>query len=309
MLKQADLFDLLPWAKELHIFGGLTEDEILAILQVGFKQVGSPGDVLTRRTEQADSCYLILHGRVEIRNRAHVPIAILEAGELVGEMGMFHSRGERIADAVITRKATLLQLHYGQLRMLFDRVPDLESRFVGRLRKLADSRGETGSRASSFEALPRETIIPTPLVPIQIKMSLARCPIFGGFDTHELGQIVDLGRAVRLEANEYLFKEDDPADCLYVIALGRLAVIRPGGTSDQILANVGAGHCVGELPLVFKLATRSSSVITLTPSTLVAISYEALLVLGRARPELDAKLQHNLAKLVEERVHAGNPET
>jgi signal transduction histidine kinase len=75
----------------------------------------------------------------------------------------------------------------------------------------------------------------------------------------------------RLKAGEYVFREGEPGDVLYIVASGNIAIIKDAGTgSALVLGYRGTGEMVGEVSLITE-AARTASVMAIEPTTLLAI--------------------------------------
>ena len=80
----------------------------------------------------------------------------------------------------------------------------------------------------------------------------------------------------KLSKNEYLFKEGDEPDAMYVVKSGHLQVIKSKGEGEIVLAELGPGAMVGEMAF-FDLKPRSASVRAIKDSELITLPYKALL--------------------------------
>lgn len=85
-----------------------------------------------------------------------------------------------------------------------------------------------------------------------------------GWDRYSISQEYQTG--------EYIFEEDQPADHIYVISSGRLAIIKNAHTDAQlVLSYVGAGELLGEVSLLAN-ERRTATAMAVEPSRLLAIS-------------------------------------
>jgi CRP/FNR family cyclic AMP-dependent transcriptional regulator len=88
----------------------------------------------------------------------------------------------------------------------------------------------------------------------------------------------------KIAKDQYLFREGDPPDCMYVIKSGKLVVVKTKATSEIILAEIGPGAMVGEMAF-FDNKPRSASVRALKDSEVVALPYKALYAQFQNFPE------------------------
>jgi serine/threonine protein kinase/CRP-like cAMP-binding protein len=85
-----------------------------------------------------------------------------------------------------------------------------------------------------------------------------------------------------LPRSQFLFKQEEPAEVLYVIKRGALDILLDGILIDEI----GAGECLGESSVFFLGEARLGSAIALEESELLSLSRERLLQLRTAESEV-----------------------
>lgn len=336
-----NLNDLPASIADLPLFHGLSFVEILDALSRCYRQSIPAGQTLTQIGEAANCCYLILTGRIEVRirvDRERVPVNMLGPGELFGEMGMFTKIPVRLADAVVIRDATLVQIPYTHFDRLEDSHPEIAQKLKQNLHELAIARGREDSAirdgqtpppilapgslegpkdiASIFgesSDSPRTHVQPSlepgetapinaaPLVPIQVKMALARCPIFEGFENDDILKLIDRAEPRRYKVGDAVVRQGDAAQSLFVVALGRLGVNAAVNGENQVLAQLGPGQCFGEIPLAYGLKTRVASVLADTNATVLEITYKNVEEAVQWRPQTDQKFKENVARVAQER--------
>ncbi|MBM3269482.1 MAG: cyclic nucleotide-binding domain-containing protein [Candidatus Sericytochromatia bacterium] len=231
-------------------------------------------------------------------------------------MGLFRDKPYRIADAVIVRDSQLVQLPYHYLKRLEGVAPDVAARLTRNLSEIATTRVRSlaasiapaaASPPADDPAAPAQTqgagAAPeaVTLVPIQIKMALARCPMFEGFDQDDLQRLGDRVQATRYPAGQPVFLAGDRADSMYVVALGRLLVVAEVDGDIQEVASLTAGNCFGELALINAEPVRSASILADTLATILRIGYDDLRDATAWRPRTRERFEANLARLAVER--------
>jgi NTE family protein len=97
---------------------------------------------------------------------------------------------------------------------------------------------------------------------------LARVPIFADLDQSLRDLLSDRARTARIAAGEWLFREGDAADAMYVLRAGRLEVVDEA--SGSIIRVLGRGDALGELALLTS-SPRSASVRAARASDLVMV--------------------------------------
>lgn len=77
---------------------------------------------------EADACYIVVSGRIAISNKSfdgrESMFAIMERGDLFGEMGLFDGLG-RSAEARALEQSSVLRLPYDVLRTVWESKPEL----------------------------------------------------------------------------------------------------------------------------------------------------------------------------------------
>jgi CRP-like cAMP-binding protein len=107
----------IPMRKVLIIFSQMTDSDVDWIAEAGERIHVKAGTVLIGHGARVDHLYIVLDGQLVIRTVSGVPIALLESGEIVGEMSLVDPAPTtvsvevamdatlfRIADDVIRRK-------------------------------------------------------------------------------------------------------------------------------------------------------------------------------------------------------------
>ena len=79
----------------------------------------------------------------------------------------------------------------------------------------------------------------------------------------------------KIGKDQYLFRDGDPPDALYVIKTGKLAVVKAKQAGEITLAEIGPGAMVGEMAF-FDNKPRSASVKALKDSEVITLPYKSL---------------------------------
>jgi NTE family protein len=119
---------------------------------------------------------------------------------------------------------------------------------------------------------------------------LGRAPIFADLSAEVRERIAERSRQLRLAAGEWLFRQGDEGDTLYVIRAGRLEVLTGAG---EVIRVLGRGAALGELALLTS-SPRSASARAARDTDLIAIDrldFERLL---EAEPEVSLALTRTL---------------
>jgi NTE family protein len=109
---------------------------------------------------------------------------------------------------------------------------------------------------------------------------------------------------IRVRAGEWLFRQDDPGDSLYVVLTGRLEVVIESGPVPKVVRLLGRGSSVGEIALLTE-SPRSASVRARRDSELLVVTREHFSRLIEQRPEFAAGLTRVLGRQLRDVHHAG----
>jgi CRP/FNR family cyclic AMP-dependent transcriptional regulator len=105
---------------------------------------------------------------------------------------------------------------------------------------------------------------------------LASSELFSGFDADALRALVAGSRGLECERNVTLFEEGDPADEMFVVRSGRIAVGRRSVDGrESLVALMETGDVFGEMSL-FDGGNRSASARALERSEILGIPYSAV---------------------------------
>ena len=118
-------FDWQNFLRSHPIFSSLNEEEIANLLrdEVSQERVYPQGTVILREGEVGDSVFLISSGSVQVTlwgtRGPLIPLAILQAGEIFGEMAVLERR-PRSATVLAKENCLLLEIAGGEIRKLLE---------------------------------------------------------------------------------------------------------------------------------------------------------------------------------------------
>ncbi len=107
---------------------------------------------------------------------------------------------------------------------------------------------------------------------------LRAIPLFSGLDDYALERLLAMSEEVELKPGEYLIREGEMGDAMYIIVEGNVQVRKKTGDSEVVLAERGAGEVIGEMSVVDQ-APRFASVMALTPIRVMKIDQEMFMAL------------------------------
>ena len=135
--------------------------------------------------------------------------------------------------------------------------------------------------------------------------ALESVPIFDNLLDKELAEVARLTHERTYKKDEYVFKQNAPAEGMYVILDGSVEIKDPD--SGTIFASLNAGDFFGELALLDE-EPRSASAHATQPARLIGFFRTDLLNLIQRSPELGNKILLNLSRVLGERLRKTNEE-
>jgi CRP-like cAMP-binding protein len=130
---------------------------------------------------------------------------------------------------------------------------------------------------------------------------LQQMPIFGAVQDEALKFLLEPVTLISVEAGQFFFREGDPAECMYVLESGRVAVIKDWAGGELVLHHLGQGDCFGEMALL-DLFPRSASVRALDTCHAMALTPAHLYRLLQHSAEQFALIQMNIAREMSRRL-------
>jgi CRP-like cAMP-binding protein len=114
--------------KVLFIFSVLSDGDVEWLAKAGQRVHVDPGEVLIPLGSRIDYLYFVLEGRLAIKTKSGDPIALLESGEIIGEMSLVDPAPTSVSVEVVA-DSTLLRIADGVLRDKLETDPGFASRF------------------------------------------------------------------------------------------------------------------------------------------------------------------------------------
>jgi CRP/FNR family transcriptional regulator, cyclic AMP receptor protein len=104
--------------------------------------------------------------------------------------------------------------------------------------------------------------------------------------------VIDTAVIVTVEGGDFVFREGDPADALYIVRKGVLRIV----SGSIVYETVKPGGIVGEMGIVEQGGRRSASVIAGTRAELEKIDRSAFLMLIRSTPDFALEVMQVMAR-------------
>lgn len=128
--------------RDTPLFGGLDEEELRRLCEMGEIVDLEPGSLLLREGDEADALYVVLDGQLEVTKRSgrsEIPLARVGPGALQGELAALEG-GRRLASVRAVTPAEVLRIPVAAVRELLAAGPDVALAVirtaVGRLRSM-----------------------------------------------------------------------------------------------------------------------------------------------------------------------------
>ena len=132
---------------------------------------------------------------------------------------------------------------------------------------------------------------------------LQRMPVFGAMREDAQRLLLERAGTCETAAGSCFFRENEPADSMFVIETGRVAVVKASQGEAFVLRRLGPGDCFGEMALM-DLAPRSATVLAEEDCRAIEIGSADLLHLFEHDPEQFALIQMNIGREVCRRLRA-----
>ena len=126
---------------------------------------------------------------------------------------------------------------------------------------------------------------------------LQRMPIFGGIRTEILQFLLASCPIVSIPTNEFFFREHDQGDSMFVLEMGKAAVLKTWRGQDYLLQTLKEGDCFGEMAVIDH-CERSASVRAVEDCTAIRISAANLYELYAQDLKQFALIQMNMGREV-----------
>lgn len=135
---------------------------------------------------------------------------------------------------------------------------------------------------------------------------LKQAAVFADLDEDEMKHVAEICKEHQFKFGQYIFKEGEPGNRLFIIADGEVRISRQvPGSGEEALTVLKKGACFGEMA-VFDRSERSTDAIANKDCTLVTITrsdFEMLLDFNR---ELGYKILWSVVRLLSERLRVTN---
>ena len=130
-----------------------------------------------------------------------------------------------------------------------------------------------------------------------IRKTLKLVHLFEGFSERDARDFLAWARRFDARPCESIIREGEHGQDMFVVAAGKLRVVKSGDGTEEELATLEPGDSFGEIALLDS-GPRSASVVAITASTLLRFERRNLVKI----PEVSLKLYRNIASMVASRL-------
>lgn len=150
------------------------------------------------------------------------------------------------------------------------------------LQKVLPKRAEEPAQPLNRPAPPPpDTPVDSPLVAYLVKL-----PLFTDAPPAVLNQIATQAKLLKLDKGDFLAREGEASDSLFVIRKGWVKIIATGPHGEEVILNqCGPGQLIGEMSLIDQ-KPRSNSMAAISSAEVVEIKYEVVLAALNQYPML-----------------------
>ena len=128
------------------------------------------------------------------------------------------------------------------------------------------------------------------MLPAEKSETLKKSLIFSSLNKEELSELSGLSVERTFQVNEFIFWEGDDADYFYVIAQGRIKVVKHASSGKEfIIAFFGPGEMFGEVA-VFEGKPYPASAQAISASKVLGINRQAFLDFLATRPKVALRI-------------------
>ena len=291
------------------LFSGLQEAERVALAGAMRPRMLKKGAALFRQGQSGDSLTIVTDGELSVRceedDGRQVEVARVGPGEVVGEMSCLDPAPRSATVAALTDTAQVFVLDRTMFDALFTNAPSLAVALIDgiagalteRLRYTNDrirraTQGDA-TREADPVSVPRNLPSAAAGTPYGRPLDLSKVPSLSHFTAAELERMAQVAPPMIYRNGEYLCREGDRGDALYIIGGGKVDVVKELEGGQKTLATLDKGAFVGQLALLDE-APRSASIRANGDAGVLAIGRANFRQMLRAHDSLALKLHEQI---------------
>lgn len=137
-----------------------------------------------------------------------------------------------------------------------------------------------------------------PAVNREILERLRKVHLFAGFTDPELIRLLKICQMRQFIANQYVFREGEPGDNMYVLVSGQLDIRQTRNNAERVLVTMKPGDCFGEMAIIDS-GPRSADAFAVTPCMVIEVKAETV---NRDDDPIALKMVRQLAILLVQKI-------
>ncbi|KXK14786.1 MAG: cyclic nucleotide-binding protein [Chloroflexi bacterium OLB14] len=130
-----------------------------------------------------------------------------------------------------------------------------------------------------------------------------RIPLFKSLSKLDLFKLVNELPMYKFKQGEFLFREGEHGDSLFILMEGKLEIVLGADTKDEMILNTcTSGQCVGEMSLIMPEGTRTASARLKENSIVRVMTREKFNELLKQHPQI----AYSMVEIMSERLDSSN---
>lgn len=257
----------VTWLARVPAFAGLPANAVAELAALLDEEHHPAGSTIVKEGEAGDRLYLIVDGRAEVSTATPsgpVPLALLEPGELFGEVALLSSSRTRQASVSALTPLSTLTL--------------TDAAFADLLSRHRATRKTFAAAADAMATV----------------KFLKQASPFVKLDPGLLRRLVDRLERIAVDAGDVVVRQGERGDACYLLCTGQVQVLaREDGAAERELTTLGPGALFGEAALLTD-APRNATVRAAVPSELLVLRRADLLEAIGAAPRVAVQVMELL---------------
>lgn len=251
-------FELFDRLRHFEILTHFSDEQIDLLATCTSMVRYSKGAKILSEGEEGQDVFLIDSGEVEIRRQTpfgHYPFARLKAGDVFGETSFIDGQ-PRSGDAFVTEDAVIFPLNALALAPVIEDNPRWALALYWALWKsLSRKLRLTNETLADFfsGARKKAPIQPVPRQSEDFRVGLdKKRDLFREqpLSPMEINFLASLSKEKRFKREEYLFREGQEGDALYIVLEGQIRISKDTAAGEEALAILERGDYFGEMALI-----------------------------------------------------------
>lgn len=250
-------FDLFDRLRQFDILTHFSDEQIDLLATCTSMVRYSKGSKIIKEGEESQDIFLIDSGEVEIRRDTPFgpySFARLKAGDVFGEASFIDGQA-RSGEAFVVEDAVLFPLNSHAMQQIAEDNPRWALALYWALwkslsRKLRITNETLADFFSGARKRPNKTVVPG-IADFRVGLDKKR-DLFREqpLSPMEINFLASLSKEKRFQREEYLFREGQEGDHLYIVLEGQIRISKDTAAGEEALAILERGDYFGEMALI-----------------------------------------------------------